>query len=159
MDTQKLNTWLSLGANLGVLIGIVFLAIEIRQNTEMTRVQIIQNRADAAISMAEATFNSEYLPGIVAKARRGEHLSDEEALRYTGWIRAALRNQDNNLQQYNQGMLGSHIPRSSGLAIENLVVDSARGRSFWEQNKDSFSDGFVVFVDALIAENDAGQPR
>ena len=34
MDTDKLNKWLSLSANVGVLVGIVFLAVEIRQNSK-----------------------------------------------------------------------------------------------------------------------------
>lgn len=34
IDTDKLNKWLSLGANIGVLVGIVFLAFEIQQNSE-----------------------------------------------------------------------------------------------------------------------------
>ena len=36
MDSDRLNRWLTLGANLGVIAGIVFLAIELRQNTEAT---------------------------------------------------------------------------------------------------------------------------
>ena len=52
MDEDKVNKWLTLGANIGVLIGIIFLAVEIRQNTEMTRAQITQSRADAAIALA-----------------------------------------------------------------------------------------------------------
>ncbi len=31
MDSDRLNRWLTLGANLGVLVGIIFLAVEIRQ--------------------------------------------------------------------------------------------------------------------------------
>jgi len=34
MDSDRVNKWLTLGANLGVLIGIVFLAVELRQNNE-----------------------------------------------------------------------------------------------------------------------------
>lgn len=33
MSLDKLNSWLTLLANVGVLLGIIFLAYEIRQNT------------------------------------------------------------------------------------------------------------------------------
>ena len=56
MDTERLSRWLTLGANLAVLASIVFLAIEIQQNTEMTRAQITQSRAETAISLAEMLF-------------------------------------------------------------------------------------------------------
>ena len=34
MDTDKVNRWLTLTANLGILIGLVLLIVEIRQNTQ-----------------------------------------------------------------------------------------------------------------------------
>jgi len=38
-NKEELDRWLSLLANVGVIAGIVFLAIEIRQNTEMVESQ------------------------------------------------------------------------------------------------------------------------
>lgn len=35
MDTEKLNKWLALLANIGVLVGIIFLALEIRQSNRI----------------------------------------------------------------------------------------------------------------------------
>jgi len=35
MKSEKLNPWLSLGANVGVVIGLALLVMEIRQNTGM----------------------------------------------------------------------------------------------------------------------------
>ena len=32
MNTEKLNRWLALGANVGVLIGLILLVYEVRQN-------------------------------------------------------------------------------------------------------------------------------
>ena len=42
MNAEKVNTWLSLGANIGVVIGLMLLIIEIGQNTDMMRAQIIK---------------------------------------------------------------------------------------------------------------------
>ena len=53
LDSDKLNRWLTLGANLGVVIGLVFLAIEVRQNNENLATQV---RATAFFGMAE-TWN------------------------------------------------------------------------------------------------------
>jgi len=35
MDFDRLNKWLTLGANLGVLLGILLLVVEVRQNQEI----------------------------------------------------------------------------------------------------------------------------
>jgi hypothetical protein len=47
MDRERANSWLTLLANLGVLGGLVFVGLEIRQNTS-------QLRADASYSITES---------------------------------------------------------------------------------------------------------
>jgi hypothetical protein len=69
MSPDKINSWLALGANFGVLIGLIILIIEIGQNTDMTRAQIIQARADFMASTIDARMNSEYWPELIAKKR------------------------------------------------------------------------------------------
>ncbi len=44
MDSDRLNRWLTLGANLGVLVGIIILAVEIRQNSSLARLQFSDDR-------------------------------------------------------------------------------------------------------------------
>jgi len=59
MNIEKINSWLSLIANAGVLIGIVFLAIELQQNTNVARVteyrENIQDLADWRSDIASDT--------------------------------------------------------------------------------------------------------
>ena len=112
MNAEKINMWLSLGANFGVVIGLVLLFFEISQNTELMRAQINQSRTDTAVSYQESTYNSDYMPVLVEKACKGEQFSDEEVLRFGAYFRAYNRNMDNQLWQYDQGFLGENIPRS-----------------------------------------------
>ena len=156
MNNEKLNKWLSVIANFGVLAGIIFLAVEIRQNTETTRAQITQSRADTAITLASAYFNSDYLPDVNAKIRGGEELTYQEATRYRAFLRAALRNHQNNYLQYRQGFLGEYIPRSTTDAVRN-ITSNAIGREYWERNKSNFSDEFSEFVDHALTESDSGE--
>ncbi len=79
MDTEKLTRWLTLGANIAILAGIVFLAFEFRQNTNMMQTQINQSRAELSMFEAEAMYNSAYIPEILVKLRLGEPISDVEA--------------------------------------------------------------------------------
>ena len=39
MEPDKVNRWLTLGANFGVLIGIILLVVELDQNRDMIRAQ------------------------------------------------------------------------------------------------------------------------
>ena len=156
MDTDRLNRWLTLGANIGVLIGIAFVAIEIRQNTEMTRAQLTQSRAEVAIAISELGVNSDYLPDIIIKIRNGNDITEAEEFRYHAYLRAILRNLDNYLQQYNRGLLPDHIPGAVAATIRQNLVKNPRGRKYWETRKSRFTYEFVAFVEAVIAESESG---
>ena len=50
MNTERLNTWLALTANVGVIVGLIIVAVELNQNSDLMRIQIGQSRADAAMA-------------------------------------------------------------------------------------------------------------
>lgn len=62
MNADNLNKWLSLAANLGVIVGIIFLAIEISQNNEALESQSRAAWIDRQVSLSEAiAFNPELI--------------------------------------------------------------------------------------------------
>ena len=54
MDSSEVNTWLTLVANVGLLIGLILVALQIRQNTEITRAQVANDwyLADMQLELA-----------------------------------------------------------------------------------------------------------
>lgn len=77
MNMEKISQWLSVGANLGVLIGIVFLILEIRTNTDSNIIGMQQtnsgNLVELNIAMASPEFSE-----VIYKARTGEELTNIE---------------------------------------------------------------------------------
>ena len=57
MNRERLNTWLALTASVGVIVGLIIVALELNQNADLMRIQISQSRADAAIKRS-------YVPDI-----------------------------------------------------------------------------------------------
>ena len=159
MATEKINSWLIFGANLGVIVGLVLLIIEIRQNTEMMQAQINQSRTEAAQSEQQATYNSDYMPAIMVKRDKGEQLSDEELLRYEAYMRSFSRNMDNQLWQYNQGLLGENIPRSIRGAVRTVIGSHDLGIQVWDDQKYGFTDEYVELVDDAISDLRQESPR
>ncbi len=151
MGSDRMNTWRSFGAAGGVVLGLAFLTYELRQNSDLMRIQILQARADAAMSSLEHVFNSDYLPKILLKVESDTSLSDEEWIRYTAWFRAANRNQDNVLTQYKAGMLGANIPRSVQDFVGDVVASSAQGKSAWDRTKIGYTQNYVDFVEETLA--------
>ena len=152
MNANKLNSWLRLGANIGVVIGLALLIYEINQNTEMMQAQINQGRTDTALSEQQAVFNSDYIPALDVKIRNGEQLSDEELVRYEHIFRSFNRNMDNQLWQYNHGFLGENIPYSIRRAVRNVIAGNELGIAAWDETKRIYSGDYVAFVDDAIAD-------
>ena len=122
MDAERANRWLTLVANLGVVAGIVFLVIEIRQNTEsqdefirVARANAYQARAFAASSLwSNYASSPEVIDTIVTFDKGGgwdsptealDTMSDQDRWRqyYIALSQVAIL--DNNFYQYNEGYL------------------------------------------------------
>ena len=137
MDSDRLNRWITLAANIGVLVGLIVLIIEIGQNTEVMRAQMAQERANQIVQKMDAYIHSDYWPMIAAK--RDEAGSPRE------WI-ASLNGEDyqrvlytyvrdindirNQFYQYQQGYLPQVVWDAStrGQIVRLLNLGSALGR-------------------------------
>ena len=53
MNLERINQLLTLLANIGVMVGIIFLIIELNQNTQALRVNAIQNSTEVARQMVQ----------------------------------------------------------------------------------------------------------
>ena len=101
-------------ANLGVVAGIVFLAVEIQQNSAAINAQTYQSRATTAQEMSLAIMDSEHFAPLLARLEAGLFPRDPAALAelegadriraaaYHQWLRVNL---DNQLHQYQQGFI------------------------------------------------------
>ena len=130
---SKLNEWLTLLGNFGVLAGIVFLIIEVQQNTEslddsrrLAEAQAYQQRSDDTISMMIGFAESD-LPDITAQLNEYGWPEDREALNkisrperyeYLYLMNARWNNLDNVHYNYQQGFIDEEFYNS---AFVNLV--------------------------------------
>lgn len=67
MDLDKANRWLTLVANIGVLIGLIVLIVELRQNSDIMRAQMHNEAAAIRVSNRHAEANSGEIARIQAK--------------------------------------------------------------------------------------------
>ena len=67
MNTDQVNKWLTVGANIAVVAGIVFLALQLNQNSRMVQTQ---TRNAITESILDFQFNAE-MSGLADIARKG----------------------------------------------------------------------------------------
>ena len=152
MKNVNLARTIGILANLGVIAGIVFLAVEINQNTEMMEAQMSQARTEAAMAEAQSVYNSEYVLPLLDAIDQGQPLTNMDMQRFRHYLRAFNRNQDNQLWQYRQGLLGENIPRSIRLAVRTELAQRPLAREIWASTKQIYTDDYIRMVDGIIAE-------
>jgi hypothetical protein len=139
MDNDRVNRWLSLGANVGVLVGIVLILIELNQNSDLMRAQISQSRADNLIESMEARMHSDYWPAVSAKLRvdgqmqadRIASLSPEEKERVVYYYLREVNDVRNQFLQRQAGYLPETLWETSSRSqvVRLMSVAAALGRS------------------------------
>jgi len=67
VDSDRLNRWLTLVANVGVLVGIFLLIIEIAQNNELMQAQIEQSRSETLVAWRREVVGNESIARLLAK--------------------------------------------------------------------------------------------
>ena len=113
MDTDLLNRWLTLGANIGVLCGLILLVFEINQNSELTRVQIEQSRSESYVNWRRQIAVNENVASLLAKLGEMEgtpmqrlgQLTPTERVQAMSIIEARFYDYENLYSQYQQGFV------------------------------------------------------
>ena len=120
MDSDRLNKWLTLGANVGVLVGIALILFELRQNAELMRAQMTQARGDNVVQTYRELMSSDGWLEIRAKQRASVSVEDWiESLTPTEyervWYRQLIEFHDLRTQyfQYKVGLLDEGIWKTS----------------------------------------------
>ena len=146
---DRLNQWMTLAANIGVLIGIVFLAYEIRQNTDAVHAQTREAIMAAAQGELQAVRADPNL--IDSIVREGPLTADEQVKLYT-WLVSVLKIREFSWLQRESGIIDD-VQWKSELAVTRAIVQAPRVRLWWERvGHKTVSDEFREFVDAAIEE-------
>ncbi len=129
MDSGKVNQMLTLGANFGVLIGIILILIELNQNADLMRAQMTQERANHLVEKYDAIIHSDFWPAIAAKRAEANSREDwiaaltpEEYQRVLFTYYRDINDVANQFYQYQQGYLPQEVwDNSSKNQIERLI--------------------------------------
>jgi hypothetical protein len=147
MNSTKIKDWLGLIANIAVVGGIVFLAIEIRQNNELLRSESRQTLvANDVTSLAANIENADVFAKLVSE---GE-LSAVDQFRLSFMYTLDLRNREFEYFQYVNGLLDEE----TWLSYRHVIVinhSTGLGRKWWNEIGRGIVDPeFAELVDELL---------
>ncbi len=150
MELSQLNEWLTLAANLGVLVGIVFLIVEIKQNTALhksdSRKALLSNDQTALLVALDHH-------DIFQKMSQPEKLSQADQYRLSFIYAIDIRNREFEYFQFQSGSLDENTWKSyRDLILMNHATE--RGRIWWEKvGREIVNPKFGEMVDQMLADH------
>ncbi len=120
MNPDSVSRWLTLIAKLGVVIGLILLLVELRQNNDLVRAEIHQARSDAHVTNIMQLADTEFLLPVIDKFITAggfydpsvlDQFASDELARIKQWARAYHQDYDNLFYQYQRGYLDEEFYR------------------------------------------------
>ena len=149
MNSPKINDWLAIVANIAVVGGIVFLAIEVRQNNELLRSESRQALVTNDVASLAANFQN---ADVFAKLVSESEMSAEDQLRLSFMFALDLRNREFEYFQYINGLLDEQ----TWLAYRHVILinhSAGLGRTWWnEVGRGIVDPDFAKLVDELLVD-------
>ena len=140
-------------ANIGVLVGILFLVFEIRLNTIAIQAQTRDSIAEKEMQLYAWQATSPELAAVVDKVFRDgvESLGPIEDQMWFGYAEAFFREHENALYQFEQGLFSEE--EFSG-RVENMrsVLAVSGFRRHWNGRRDRYSPALRAEVERLLEE-------
>jgi len=154
MDFDKVNRWVTLAANIGVVAGIFFLGTEMRQGNLATRIAARDSASQGHIDFMGDLLDSSILAVASQKSLTNQELTDLESLQLTQWHARRWRHYERVYYLYQYGV----ISEQEWIGFENGITRALNGSSkFWEisrrnwqEDRSLLSKQFVEYVDALM---------
>ena len=152
MESDRLNRWLTLGANVGVLIGIILLIVELDQNRDMMRAQTRHELAMGIVDLLQVPANNEQLADLIYRANSGGEITPRELFQFRLRTNALFRYWENVHYQYRVGLYDEEEFSKQRDAWKASITNSALGQAYWCEVRTLYSPEFMSEMNKLLEE-------
>ena len=150
MTLPELANIAEIVGGVAVVISLVYLAVQIRQNTATVRNATLQSNT----ALWTTLLTSVAQPGVVEAYSAGISGKTEiQPLHYTQFFllcRGLFAAFENQHYQFCQGALDRETYRGYERAISQQLLAFPGFRLWWQQSRSVFSPSFIAHVDAMI---------
>ena len=154
MNTDGLNRWLTLAANVGVIAGLALVAYEIDQTATSVRLAVSADAVDNFQQAMEVLVQNEELAGLIYKAETTyPELDAFERWRVSKYLDGYFSMSE---QDYSVILASSEAkPGFRDDWLENMSLPVYR--DYWSRSDNRFTPEFRQFIDQLLAEINESQ--
>ena len=129
MNAEKVNSWLSLGANIGVVIGLLLVAFQINQDARLTRAQLFSDHTDSRRDWNQTMMGSDPMEVVAKSIEKPEQLTLAELQMMDMYLIAAV-NELRRLEVLRQAGLDVGVNVEG---LENFYFGSNLAKAWYSQ--------------------------
>lgn len=153
METERLIRWLTIGANLAILVGLVLVLVELNQNRLMMRAQIRHDLSMGIVELLNTPANNRQLSDVLYRAESGEELSGPDLFQFQLRTNALFRYWENVHYQYRMGLYDRTEFEKQRDAWKVFFINSQANRDYWCDVRTLYSSEFMNEMDRLITDS------
>ena len=138
-----------------VVLGLVLVAYELRQNTTMMRAQTRDSMTEKQMMFSEWVATNRYTAEVMTMVSKGELLPNTpEFASFLFLNQGIIREWENSYYQYEQGLFEPEEfePR---MVRWRRVMTNQPIRDYWKLSRDEFSPRFRAEIDKIVLEVEA----
>ena len=154
MDMSKTKEVISLIANVGVIGSIVFLGIEMQQNTDMMQSQTRNSIVENQLSFYESIVENADFAEISSDFRADPNaylLGSSERFRYVFYVMSQFRMWENEWYQFKKGLFDANEFDSRVVTWKRNINVEIR-KEIWFTQRESYSKDFSDYLNSIIEE-------
>ena len=138
---------------IGVFATLVYLATQIRQNTQSHRLASVEQIIGTAVTIS-ASAAAGPIPAIFAKCERGDRLGEEEFAQFMLHVLAAVSNQWQIFHLHQKGSVDDEVLESFMNRLHG-TMNMPVARAIWRKRiRDNFPADFQAYIDQQLVRDD-----
>jgi len=147
MKMKEMNDWLQVAASVGVVIGLIFVALEIRETSKVAREQGISAMSGAYSNFLSRLDDPSARELLVRAMQETGEFSADESLHLMSLYLELLNGAEADYVIGESRGLSSDISVTNALS-STIFLSNRHGRAFWERARIVYMPEFAALVDS-----------
>jgi hypothetical protein len=152
MNNDRVSHWLTLAANVGVLAGLILVAVQINQNTQITKAQLANDYFLADMQLELAMMGEDPASSWIKAVYTPDELTREDAAIVDRYFNYGMVQILRLQKMYELGLGGDDW--SNRIAYLDWHLGNEVGRRWWSYSKAGFPEDFVQMVEKTLERSD-----
>jgi len=150
MNSGRFNRWLTLGANVATLLGVLLVILQLQENRALMRAQVRHDLAEGIVDLLDSAAGNSQLAGVLRRGNLGEDLTPDEQMQFSVRTNALFRYWEDVHYQYRQGLFDESEFSTQKEAWRGYLASSKGAVAYWCSVRTLYSPAFSAELDSLL---------